>query len=493
MLTTESTLVRAFTKRRPSNAVAPPPAPIPTQEAFQRRQAALRQMGLLPALSLSQQEAQLDKLIPPTSPVDRDSEADRIKNEWVAKNNDLKFGLPPSPPLTPKSLEFVGDPPTIEPSVPPINLPPLNLILEDQTSLVNSPSEQERQPNSPISNPPESHLHLPSRSRSPSLVGSARSRSKSRTRAKSPLRFFTPALPPKPEPTDPQPQPPQRKKTVFSRFKRSNTVDPSSVSSSQPQRQSPSRSKSLFTSVKKSVFGGSTAPNNPSGGDGVLEEIPASMDPPAITLPTVSTTLTTAPTQVHSPNPDPDVVVVVEEKPGAPDPEPVGSSAEVRPDGLLLFPLAESESDDEKTSGKGTSIGLSLILNRERTKSASPSTPPASPLSSSFLSSPPASPTVSTATGSRLRGRLGRKGTIGAGSEALLSVWGGVTGLLGSASSVNGSTEGEERQALAPTIHNQASILHHMSNRMRRRWSLRLCEVCFFPLCIFLRLLLMDG
>lgn len=202
------------------------------------------------------------------------------------------------------------------------------------------------------------------------------------------------------------------------------------------------------------------------------------MDALPSTLPTVSnesTPLTTAPADPDSSQPD--VVVVVEQNPGAQESEPAVSfrpSADMRPDGLLLeFPLLDKseeghESPSSTTSpgkgiGKGIGIGLSLILNRERTKSASPSTPPASPLAPSFLSSPPASPTVSTGL---LRGRLGRKGTIGAGSESLLSVWGGVTGLLGSASSVNSGEGGgmEGRQALAPTIHNQASILHHMSN-----------------------------
>ena len=72
-----------------------------------------------------------------------------------------------------------------------------------------------------------------------------------------------------------------------------------------------------------------------------------------------------------------------------------------------------------------------------------------------------------------MRGRLGRKGTVGSGTDGLLSVWGGVTGLLGGAPSIvtNGSgscsedgADGEVRQALAPTIHNEASISHHMSN-----------------------------
>ena len=417
MLNTESTLVRAFTKRRTSNVVRPPPAPLLSLEAVQRREAALRQMGLLPALSLSQQEAQLDCLILPTSPVDHNSEADRIKNEWVAKN---QLSLPPSPPLTPSS--------------------PLVLILPPTSSLIAGQPLLSLSPISDVFLPPESPSHLPSRSRSPSLAGSDSKSTRSRSRAKSPLRFFTPA-------------PPQRKKTVFARFKRSNTVDPSSLSSLS-KGQSPSRSKSLFTSLKLSVFG--TA---------LLDEIPASNpitvpSSPNLTLPTVSndSTLLTTPPTLHS---DPNVLVVLE---GDDPAVSIRSSAELPPDlGKIDFPLLDGCKSDSKGTRKGISI---LILNRERSKSASPSTPPASPLAPSFLSSPPASPTTSTPTAGLLRGRLGRKGTIGAGSDALLTVWGGVAGLLAGASSVNGAIvgEGEERQAVAPTIHNQASILHHMSN-----------------------------
>jgi hypothetical protein len=175
-----------------------------------------------------------------------------------------------------------------------------------------------------------------------------------------------------------------------------------------------------------------------------------------------------------------------------------GSSAE---EGKVEFPCDRSESDSHDlrslsscapTSSSYTSAsgrpgpgkgigGISLLLNRDRRvrKSSSPgssSSPPASPLSSSFLSppasplsssflTPPASPT-STSTHGRLRGRLGRKGTAGTG-EGLLTVWGGVAGLLGATPSSEG-TEGiadaEKRQAVCPTIHNEASILHHMSN-----------------------------
>ena len=218
-------------------SVSAPPAPSTSQEAVQRRQAALRTMGLMP-LSLSQQEAEADKMIPPVlSQLDmEESEADRIKKEWVAAQNEKSAQVQTS--MNPNTLDIVLE----ESDEFSSNL---NLLL-----------------------PLPLRVPLPpSRSPSPSLAGSKRS--------KSPLSFFSPLLLPQANDqnqtstsnalpkadllvsqTMPTPlQSPQRKKTIFARFRRSNSINPSTIHSSSPLlTPGPSRSKSLFMSVKKSVF-----------------------------------------------------------------------------------------------------------------------------------------------------------------------------------------------------------------------------------------------
>lgn len=422
----------------------------PSNQTLKRRQAALRQMGLIPQLDLSQQEAEQDQYIPTYNTQHNHSEADKIKNNWVKINlNPADLPLPPSPPLTPTIL---------------------------------TPTHTDHFHLHP---PPRVDSPLPPRSRSPSLP-----RSTSRSRSKSPLRFLTPNDQPpqqQPKPTDA----PQRRKTVFARFKRANSFLPTQ----RPKDSAPTRSKSLFTSVRKTVFGLGATPPASTASAAAATATATTVERTPLLLPSLPPSSPSLPSWPTDPNPVttlPSPCTDGDDDDKSPDPDlkkPTSAELDLPPSPTSLVSGPKSDASHEQQqqrergrsvsstghassslvsttsrSASGKGIGLSLILNNNKRKSSLFNSPPASPVS------------PSTSTG-RIRGRAGR-----VAADGLLSVWGGLLGGgspgPGPLSSVVVVEAEDERQPLSPTIHNDASILLHMSH-IEDEETRRMTEVAF--------------
>ncbi|TEB33326.1 hypothetical protein FA13DRAFT_1773062 [Coprinellus micaceus] len=145
----KSRIMRMLTTRRPKDQDGTAPsssrrlAPVANSAySKEQREAALRARGLLPPLSLSQQEAQLDHSIPVVKPADsipedaevKVSAADIIKQQWEARNKEaeererqrlgaFKFGSDQGDPSTESKESNSDDDESRSSSKPQVSIP----------------------------------------------------------------------------------------------------------------------------------------------------------------------------------------------------------------------------------------------------------------------------------------------------------------------------------------------------------------------------------